>query len=103
MIARLDHRPMLTAALALSTTVLIVVVVTLTTLLITSPQEATPSSVSDGGNAGEAAPANSLPYRPNMDLGGEIYRLNNQSQDQRPGVHYQAGERHAKPVSDYGN
>jgi hypothetical protein len=102
MIARLDHRPMLTAALALSTTVLIVVV-TLTTLLITSPQEATPSSVSDGGNAGEAAPANPLPYRPNMDLGGEIYRLNNQSQDQRRRVHDQAGERHAKPVSDYGN
>jgi hypothetical protein len=78
MIARLDHRPMLTAALALSTTVLVVVVVTLTTLLITSPQQAaTPSSISDGGNAGQAAPANPLPHRPNMDLGGEIYRLNN--------------------------
>ena len=103
MIERFDHRPKLTALLALSTIILVLVVVTLTTLLSTSPQEATPSSVSDGGNAGEAAPANPLPYRPNMDLGGEIYRLNNQSQDQRPGVHYQAGERHAKPVSDYGN
>jgi hypothetical protein len=103
MLARFDHRPMLTALLALSTAVLVVVVITLATLLITSPQAATPSSVSDGGNAGEAAPANPLPHRPNMDLGGEIYRLNNQSQDQQPGVHDQAGERHAKPVSDYGN
>jgi hypothetical protein len=81
MIARLDHRPMLTAALALATTALVVVVVTLTTWLITSPQAATPSSVSDGGNAGQAAPANPLPHRPNMDLGGEIYKLNIQSQD----------------------
>ena len=91
MLARFDHRPMLTALLALSTAVLVVVVITLATLLITSPQAATPSSVSDGGNAGQAAPANPLPYRPNMDLGGEIYTLNNQSQDQRPGVHDQAG------------
>ena len=39
MIARFDHRPMLTAALALATTVLIVVVVT---LLITFPQRLPP-------------------------------------------------------------
>ena len=77
MIARFDHRPMLTAALALSTTVLVVVVITLATLLITAPPAATSSSVSDGGNAGQAAPANPLPHRPNMDLGGQIYRLNN--------------------------
>ena len=58
MIARFDHRPMLTAAFALSTTVLVVVVITLSTLLITSaPPAATSSSVSDGGNLG-AAPAN---------------------------------------------
>ena len=70
MIARLDHRPRLTAVLALSTAVLVVVVITLATLLITSaPPAATPSSVSDGGNAGQAAPANDL-------------------DDQRPGVHY---------------
>jgi hypothetical protein len=54
MIARFDHRPMLTAVLALSTTVLFVVVITLSTLLITLSPEAT-SSTSDGGNA--AAPA----------------------------------------------
>jgi hypothetical protein len=56
MIARFDHRPMLTAVLALSTTVLVVVVLTLATLLITAPPAATPSSVSDSGNAGQAAP-----------------------------------------------
>jgi hypothetical protein len=44
MIARFDHRPMLTAALALSTTVLVVVVITLATLLITSPQAASPQA-----------------------------------------------------------
>ena len=42
MIARFDHRPMLTALLALSTIVLVVVVITLSTLLITSPQAASP-------------------------------------------------------------
>jgi hypothetical protein len=78
-IARFDHRPRLTALLALSTTVLVVVVVTLATLLITAPQAATPSSVSDGGNAGAAAPANMMPA----------------------GVHDQAGERHHKIVGDY--
>ena len=78
MIARFDHRPRLTAALALSTIVLFVVVVTLSTLLITVPPAATPSSVSDGGNAGAAAPAN-------------MYS----------GVHDQAGERHHKIVGDY--
>ena len=56
MIARFDHRPMLTALLALATAVLVVVVITLTTLLITTPPAATPSSYSDGGNAGQAAP-----------------------------------------------
>jgi hypothetical protein len=58
-IARFDHRPMLTALLALTTTVLVVVVITLSTLLITSPPGATSSSVSDGRNPGAAAaPAN---------------------------------------------
>jgi hypothetical protein len=78
MIARFDHRPRLTATLALTTIVLFVVVVTLSTLLITVPPAATPSSVSDGGNAGAAAPAN-----------------------MHSGVHDQAGERHHKIVGDY--
>ena len=58
MLARFDHRPMLTAALALSTAVLVMVVITLATLLITSAPTVSPSSVGDGGNVGAAAPAN---------------------------------------------
>ena len=55
MIARFDHRPMLTALLAVITTVLFVVVVTLSTLLITAaPPEATHSSE---GGANPVAPA----------------------------------------------
>ncbi len=50
MIERFDHRPMLTATLALATIVWLVVVVTLSTLLITGPQAASPPSTSDGGN-----------------------------------------------------
>jgi hypothetical protein len=51
MIARFDHRPMLTALLALTTTLLVVVVITLATLLITAaPPAATSSSESGGAN-----------------------------------------------------
>ena len=67
MIARFDHRPMLTAALALSTTVLLVVVVT---LLITFPPAASPTSTSSSGNPGAAA----APV--NMDAGGSNYGWN---------------------------
>jgi hypothetical protein len=66
MIARFDHRPKLTALLALSTAVLVVVVITLSTLLITSAPTVSPSSFSDGGNPG-AAPAD------RMDAGGKGY------------------------------
>ena len=56
MIARFDHRPMLTALLALTTTLLVVVVITLSTLLITAaPPAATSSSESGGANPGAAA------------------------------------------------
>ena len=51
MIARFDHHPMLTAALALSTTVLVVVVITLTALLITSAPAANPQGI-DGNHGG---------------------------------------------------
>jgi len=66
MIARFDHRPMLTALLALSTTVLVVVVITLSTLLYTSAPAASPPSVGNGNPDAGAAPAN-------MDAGGENY------------------------------
>jgi hypothetical protein len=57
MLERFDHRPMLTAALALTTIVLVVVVVTLATLLITLQPAASPQSDS-GGNRAAEAPAN---------------------------------------------
>ena len=62
MIARFDHRPMLTAALALATTVLLVVVVTLSILLITAPPPAAPAL---SGSVGDNAPA--------IGAGGEFY------------------------------
>jgi hypothetical protein len=48
MIARFDHRPMLTVVLALSTAVLVVVVITLATLLITAAPPAATSSNESG-------------------------------------------------------
>jgi hypothetical protein len=78
MIARFDHRPMLTALLALSTTVLVVVVIMLSALLITSaPQAASPPSIGSGNPGAGAAPAN-------MDAGGESYGWNVQP---RPAHH----------------
>jgi hypothetical protein len=59
MIARFDHRPMLTAVLALST------------LLIPLPQAASPPSLSDGGN--HAAPA---PKVMDAESYGEVYGWN---------------------------
>src|SRR5215217_4866746 len=56
MIARFDHRPMLPALLALSTTVLVAVVITLSTLLITVAPPAATSSSEGGANPGAAAP-----------------------------------------------
>jgi hypothetical protein len=55
MIARFDHRPMLTALLALTTTVLVLVVVTLSTLLLTAAPPAATSSSESGANPGAAA------------------------------------------------
>jgi hypothetical protein len=49
MLARLDHRPRLTALLALSTAVLVVVVITLSALLITSAPATSDSSFGEGG------------------------------------------------------
>jgi hypothetical protein len=54
MIARFDHRPMLTALLALSTTLLVVVVITLSTVLITAAPPAATSASESGANPGAA-------------------------------------------------
>jgi hypothetical protein len=52
MIARFDHRPMLTALLALTTTSTVVVVIILAALLIRSaPQLASPTSGTVAGNS----------------------------------------------------
>jgi len=126
MIERFDHRPMLTALLALSTSVLAVVVVTLATLLITGPQAASPPSASGGGNPAAHAqsgsrvdsgagayfgndslkeqqvpPVVAAPKEMDAESYGEVYGWDVQQNDQQPGVHDQAGERHAKPVNDY--
>ncbi len=59
MIARFDHRPRLTAVLALATIVLVMAVVTLAMLLITLQPAASPESDSGRSNHGAAAaPAN---------------------------------------------
>ena len=55
MIARFDHRPTLTAVLALTTTLLVVVVITLSTLLITAAPPAATSSSEGGANPDAAA------------------------------------------------
>jgi hypothetical protein len=128
MMERFDHRPMLTALLALSTSVLVVVVLTLAALLITGPQAASPPSASNAGNpaahaqsggrVGSGAGANvgndslkeqqvppvvAAPKEMDAESYGEVYGWDLQPKDQRPRVHDQTGERDAKPVSDYPN
>ena len=62
MIARFDHRPMLTAALALATIVLLVAVVTLSTLLITAAPPVAPAQSSSVGENTPAVLGNSEHY-----------------------------------------
>ena len=95
MIARFDHRPMLTALLALSTIVLVVVVITLSTLLITSTPTVSPSSVGHGGNpgAGAANPAG------RMDAGGKGYGMPVEEPAQTGNSAGSAGDRHAEVVA----
>ena len=94
MIARLDHRTMLTGVLALSTTVLLVVVVT---LHMTLPPAASPPSLSDGGN--HAAPAPKV-----MDAGsyGEVYGWNIQAGSSDVS-NDSAIDRHAEVVAAFHN
>jgi hypothetical protein len=74
MLARFDHRPRLTALLALSTAVLCVVVITLSTLLITSAPTISLSSVGDGGNPADLhGKAVAAAVHKGMNAGGESY------------------------------
>jgi len=105
MIARFDHRPMLTAVLALSTAVLVVVVITLATLLLTAvPQAATSSSESGGADPAAAA---AVPG-----TGGEFYGdgWNNYGHDMDQPQPAKTGDgadsaidRHAEVVAAYHN
>ena len=99
MIARFDHRPMLTALLALTTTVLVVVVITLATLLITAAPPTATSSGESGANPGAAVPGTSEYY-------GEGW--NNYGHDRALPQPAQAGngadsavDRHAEVVAAY--
>jgi hypothetical protein len=101
MLARLDHRPMLTAVLALTTTVLVVVVITLSTLLLTAAPPAATSSSESGANP----PAAAVPG-----TGGEFYGdgWNNYGHDAVPPKPAQTGngadsaiDRHAEVVAAY--
>jgi hypothetical protein len=102
MIARFDHRPMLTALLALSTTVLVVVVITLAALLIRSaPPAATSASESGGANPAAAVQGTGENY-------GEGW--NDYGHDMDQPQHAQTGngadsaiDRHAEVVAAYHN
>ena len=101
MIARLDHRPMLTALLALTTALLVVVVITLATLLITAAPPAATSSSEGAANPGAAAVVGG-----NGDFYGEGW--NNYGRDAALPQPAQAGDagdpidRHAEIVGAYG-
>ena len=103
MIARLDHHPMLTAALALTTAVLVVVVITLATLLITAAPPAATSSSEGGANPGAAAavPGTSANY-------GEGWNNYGHDMDQPQPAQTGNGadsaiDRHAEVVAAYHN
>jgi len=97
MLARLDHRPMLTAALALATIVLAVVVVTLSTLLMTLQPAASPTSDSGGNPGAVALPAD------RWDAGGKSYGQPLKAKAAEPAQAGDYVERHAKPLEDYPN
>jgi hypothetical protein len=94
MLARLDHRPMLTAMLALSTAVLVVAVITLATLVFTSAPPASPTSNSGGNPGAIALPAD------RWDAGGKSYGQPIKAKAAQAG---DSVERHAKPLEDYPN
>ena len=97
---RFDHRPrLLIWALATAVCVLVLAVA-----MFVSVPPAAPPSTTNANPGAAAAPANHLPHSYGLSntTRGESYRWNLRSQDQRPGVHDQAGECHAKPVLENG-
>ena len=97
MLARLDHHPMLTAALALTTAVLLVVVIALATLLITSTPTVSPMSTGGNPGAGAANPAG------RMDAGGKGYGMPVEKPAQTGNGARSAIDRHAEVVAAYHN
>ena len=106
MIARLDHHPRLTAALALTTAVLVVVVITLATLLITAaPPAATSSSESGAGNPGAAAAVAGTGANYGEGWNNYGYDAEHAAALQQPAQTGAAGDpidRHAEVVAAYG-
>jgi hypothetical protein len=102
MIARFDHRPMLTALWALTTIVLVVVVVTLSTLLITAaPPAATSSSESGGANPAAAVPGTGDNYGEGWNNYGHDGALPQPAQASNGAD--SALDRHAEVVAAYQN
>lgn len=97
MIARFDHRPLLTAVLALSTIVLVVVVVTLAALLITAPPVTTSPSES-GGNPGAVVTGTSENYGEKWNNYGHDFH---QPQPTKAGNGANALERRPEMVAAY--
>ena len=99
MIARFDHRPMLTAALALATIVLLVVVITLATLLITA---APPAAPAPSGSVGDNPPA----VVPSEHYGHDWSNYGHDFDRPKPaqtgnGADLSAIDRHAEMVASY--
>ena len=99
MIARFDHRPMLTAALALATIVLLVVVITLATLLITAVPPAAPVT---SGSVGDNPPA----VVPSEHYGDDWSNYGHDFDQPKPaqtgnGADLSAIDRHAEMVASY--
>jgi hypothetical protein len=103
MIARFDHRPMLTAVLALTTTLLFVVVITLSTLLLMTAPPAATSSSESGANPGAAAavPGTGDNYGEGWNNYGHDGALPQPAQAGN-GAHA-AIDRHAEVVAAYGD
>jgi hypothetical protein len=101
MIARFDHRPMLTAVLALSTTVLVVVVITLAALLITAAPPAATSSSEGGANPGGVAQGSGENYGDGWNNYGQNAALPQPAQTGNGAD--SAIDRHAEVVAAYHN
>jgi hypothetical protein len=101
MIARFDHRPMLTAALALTTTVLVVVVITLATLLITARPPAATSTSGSGANPGAVVQGTGEFYGEGWNNYGHDAPLPQPAQSGNSAG--SAIDRHAEMVAAYGD